>query len=65
VVSGSQESQFFPAYQVKQSAKWINWVGTTGPGLTKTHFFSLGQTLTANHYINKILNKEAKPLLSR
>jgi len=36
VVSGSQESQVPPAYQVKQSAKWINWGGMTGPGLANT-----------------------------
>ena len=61
----SQESQVPPAYQVKQSAKWIISGGMTGRGLTNLHFVLQGQTLTSNYYINNILKKEVKPLLSR
>ena len=69
VVWGCQESHIPPAYQVKQSAKWIIWGGMTGSrtgrGFTNLYFVPQGQTLTANYYINKILNEEVKPLISR
>ena len=53
-----------PAYQVKESSKWIIWGGMTGRSLTGLHFIPQGQTLTADYYINK-LEKEVKPLLRR
>ena len=65
IVWGSQESQVPQAYQVKKSSKWIIWGGMTGRGLTGIHFLPQGQTLTADHYINNILEKEVKPLLHR
>ena len=37
----------------------------TGRGLTGLHFIPQGQTLTADYYINNILEKEVKPLLLR
>ena len=37
----------------------------TGRGLTGIHFLPQGQTLTADYYINNILEKEAKPVLHR
>ena len=65
IVWGSQESQVPPAYQVKKSSKWIIWGGMTGRGLTGIHFLPQGQTLTADYYINNILEKEVKPVLHR
>ena len=62
IVWGSQESQVPPSYQVKGSAKWMVWGGMTGRGL---HFIPQGQTVTAEYYITKILEKEVKPLFSR
>ena len=35
----------------------------TGRGLTELHFIPQGQTLTADYYINNMLEKEVKPLL--
>ena len=63
IVWGYQESQVPPAYQVKKSSKWIIWNGMTGRGLTELHFIPQGQTLTADYYINNMLEKEVKPLL--
>ena len=37
----------------------------TGRGLTGIHFLPQGQTLTADYYINNILEKEVKPVLHR
>jgi len=37
----------------------------TGCGLTGLHFIPQLQTLTADYYINNILEKEVKPLLLR
>ena len=37
----------------------------TGRGLTGLHFIPQGQTVTADYYINNILEKEVKPLLLR
>jgi len=54
-----------PAYQLKQSSKWIIWGGMRGRGLTELHFIPPGQTLTADFYITNVLEKEVKPLLSR
>ena len=65
IVWGSQESQVPPAYQVKKSSKWIILGGMTGRGLTGIHFLPQGQTLTADYYINNILEKEVKPVLHR
>ena len=65
IVWGSQESQVPPSYQVKGSAKWMVWGGMTGHGLTSLHFIPQGQTVTAECYITKILEKEVKPLFSR
>ena len=39
--------------------------GMTGRGLTGIHFLPQGQTLTADYYINNILEKEVKPVLHR
>jgi len=50
VVWGSQESQVLPAYQVKESSRWLIWVGMTGHGLTNLHFIPQGQTVTADYY---------------
>ena len=61
-VWGSQESQVPPSYQFKGSAKWG---GMTGRGLTSLHFIPQGQTVTAEYYITKILEREVKPLFSR
>ena len=36
-----------------------------GRGLTGIHFLPQGQTLTADYYINNILEKEVKPVLHR
>ena len=41
------------------------WGGMTGRGLTSLHFIPQGQTVTAEYYITKILEKEVKPLFSR
>ena len=41
------------------------WGGMTGRGLTGIHFLPQGQTLTADYYINNILQKEVKPVLHR
>ena len=65
IVWGSQESQVPPVYQVKKSSKWIIWGGMTGRGVTELHFMPQGQTLTADYYVNNILEKEVKPLLRR
>ena len=65
IVWGSQESQVPPAYEVKKSSKWIIWGGMAGRGLTGIHFLPQGQTLTADYYINNILEKEVKPVLHR
>jgi len=65
IVWGSQESQVPPLYQVKGSAKWMVWGGMTGRGLASLHFILQGQTVTAESYITKILEKEVKPLFSR
>jgi len=65
IVWGSQESQVPPAYQVKKRSKWIIWGGMTSRGLTGLHFIPQGQTLTAEYYINNILEKEVKLLLHR
>ena len=54
IVWGSQESQVPPAYQVKNSSKWMIWCGVTGRGLTGIHFLPPKQTLTADYYINNI-----------
>ena len=62
---GSQVSQVPPAYQVKKTSKWIILGGMTGRGLTGIHFLPQGQTLTADYYINNILEKEVKPVLHR
>ena len=37
----------------------------TGRSLTRIHFLPQGQTLTADYYINNILEKEVKPVLHR
>ena len=37
----------------------------TGCDLTGIHFLPQGQTLTADYYINNILEKEVKPVLHR
>ena len=37
----------------------------TGRSLTELHFMPQGQTLTADYYINNILEKDVKPLLRR
>ena len=37
----------------------------TGRGLTRIHFLPQGQTLTADYYINNILEKEVKAVLHR
>ena len=37
----------------------------TGRGVTELHFMPQGQTLTADYYINNILEKEVKPPLCR
>ena len=65
IVWVSQERQVPPANQVKKSSKWIVWGGMTGRSLTRIHFLPQGQTLTANYYINNILEKEVKPDLHR
>ena len=65
ILWGSQESQVPPAYKVLKSSKWIMWDGMTGRGLTGIHFLPQGQTLTADYYINNILEKEVKPVLHR
>ena len=65
IVWGSQVSHVPPAYQVKNSSKWIILGGMTGRGLTGIHFLPQGQTLTADYYINNILEKEVKPVLHR
>ena len=41
------------------------WDGMTGRGLTSLHFIPQGQTVTAEYYIAKILEKEMKPLFRR
>ena len=64
-VWGSQESQVPLSYQFKGSAKWMVWGGMTGRGLTSLHFIPQGQTVTAEYYITKILEREVKPLFSR
>ena len=65
IVWVSQESQVTPAYLVKKSSKWIIWGRMTGRGLTGIYFLPQGQTLTADYYINNILEKEVKPVLHR
>jgi len=66
IVWGSQESQVPPAYQVKKSSKWIIWGRMTGCSLTGLHIvYPKAQTLTADYYINNILEEELKPLLRR
>ena len=62
---GSQGSQVPPAYQVKKSPKWIIWGRMTGRGLTGLHFIPQGQTLTADYYMNNILEKQVNRLLRR
>ena len=37
----------------------------TGHGLTGIYFLPQGQTLTADYYINNMLEKELKPVLHR
>ena len=37
----------------------------TGHGLNGIYFLTQGQTLTAEYYINNLLEKEVKPLLRR
>ena len=59
------ESSSAIVYQVKGSAKWMVWGGMTGRGLTSLHFIPQGQTVMAEYYITKILEKEVKPLFSR
>ena len=49
IVRGSQEFDVPPAFQVKQSAKVMAWVGMTGRGLTKLHMLPTGQTLTSEY----------------
>ena len=63
IVWVSQERQVPPANQVKKSSKWIILGGMTGRGLTGIHFLPQGQTLTADCYINNILEKEVKTVL--
>ena len=46
-------------HQVKESVKWMVWGGMTGRGVTSLHFIPQGQTVTAEYYITKILEKEA------
>ena len=65
IVWGSQENQVPPSYLVTGSTKWMVWGGTTGRGLTSLLLIPQGQTLTAEYYITKILEKEVKPLFSR
>jgi len=49
---------------VKKSLKWIIWGGMTGRARSQgLHFIPQGQKLTADYYINNILEKEVKPLL--
>ena len=55
----------FPQHIRLKSSKWIIWGGMTGRGLTGIHFLPQGQTLTADYYINNILEKELKPVLHR
>ena len=45
IVWGSQECDVLPAFQVKQSAKVMVWVGMTGRGLTQLHMLPTDQTL--------------------
>ena len=61
-----------PAYQVKKSSKWIIWARGGGhmgrDDRPRSHwdtFLPQGQTLTADYYINNILEKEVKPVLHR
>ena len=49
---------------MKQSAKVMVQGGMTGCGLTKLHMLLTGQALTSEYYINKILEKQVKPLTS-
>ena len=39
--------------------------GMTDRGLGSLHFIPQGQTVTAEYYVTKILEKEVKPLFSR
>ena len=45
--------------------EWMVWGGMTGHCLTSLHFIPQGQTVTADYYITKILEREVKPLFSR
>ena len=65
IVWGSLEIHVPPSCQVKGSAKWMVWSGMTDRGLTSLYFIPHGQTVTAEYYVTKILEKEVRPLLSR
>ena len=66
IVWGSQEDKVLPAYQVKNSSKWMIWCGMTRRGLTALHFVPQGRTVTAEYYMENILKvvPEAKSDLS-
>ena len=60
-----QARQVRLSHQGKGSAKWMVWGGTTSSGPTCLHFILQRQTVTAEYYITKILEKEVKHLFSR
>ena len=65
VVWGSQESQLPKAPQVKSSAYVMVWGGMSAKALTRLHFVPAGKNVTANYYVNTILEKNLKHCLNR
>jgi len=59
-VSGEPSASCIPG---EKKLKMDHLGGMTGRGLTGLHFIPQGQTLTADHCINNISEKEVKPLL--
>ena len=65
VVWDSQESQVPKAPQVKNCANAMVWGGMSVKALTRLHFVPAGKTVTANYYVNTILEKNLKHCLNR
>ena len=53
------------APQVKKSAYVMVWGGMSAKALTRLHFLPAGKSVTANYYVNTILEKNLKHCLNR
>ena len=65
VVWGFQECQVPEAPQIKNSAYVMFWGDISATALTRLHLVPPGKTVTANYYMNTILERNLKHCLNR